>query len=203
VTERLDAALAAIDAANAADPTTVELDGRTWPLARAHGTLAVAWVRRLDPDATDAQLLAASAHHLRRWESPRSDFPDGRAGYLRWRTAAKKRHAAEVAELLAAAGYGEDVIDRVQRIVRKEGLGSDPAVQVHEDAVCLAFLETQLDELAGSLGEEKTVDVLVKTLAKMSPAGIEAAADVGLSEQGVALVRCAVARVSDPSGRPA
>ena len=30
-------------------------------------------------------LLAARAHHLRRWELPRDSYPVGRAGYLRWR----------------------------------------------------------------------------------------------------------------------
>jgi hypothetical protein len=192
MTGSLEAALAAIDAANEGDPSTVVVDGSTEPLAAAHGRLASDWVARLDPAATDAQLLAARAHHLRRWTSPRTDFPDGRAGYLRWRTAAKKRHADEVASLLAGAGYGDEVIDRVQRIIRKEGLGRDPAVQVHEDAVCLAFLETQLDELADSLGDHKTVEVLVRTLAKMSPAGIAAAAGVDLSDRGAALLQRAV-----------
>jgi hypothetical protein len=192
VTGSLAAGMAAIDAANADDPTTVEVDGRPEPLAQAHGELAAAWVRRLDPAATDVQLLAARAHHLRRWASPRDAYPDGRAGYLRWRTAAKRHHAEEVAGLLAGAGYGDDEIERVQRIIRKEGLGRDPAVQVHEDAVCLAFLETQLEELAESLGDDKTVDVLARTLAKMSPVGIDAVAEIALSDRGAALVRRAV-----------
>ena len=104
------------------------------------------WLARLDPDADDAQLLAARAHHLRRWTLPRSTYPEGRAGYLRWRTALKKQHAEEVAAILADVGYDAATIDRVQRIIRKEGLGTDPQVQTHEDALCLVFLETQLAE---------------------------------------------------------
>ena len=63
------------------------------------------------------------------------------------------------------------MVDRVGQIVRKEGLGSDPAVQVHEDALCLVFLETQAADVAADLGEAKAVAVLAKTAGKMSERG--------------------------------
>ena len=97
---RFEAALAAIDAANADDPNVVVVDGVQRPKEQAHAELMSDWVRRLDPDATDEQLLAARAHHLRRWALPRSEYPDGRSGYLRWRTELSKRHAADVGEIL-------------------------------------------------------------------------------------------------------
>ena len=190
----LAAAAAAIDAANAEDPTLVELDGHPQPLARAHGELAAAWLLRLDPGATPAQQLAARAHHLRRWLSPRDAFPAGRAGYLRWRTAAKRRHADEVAGILEAHGFDADLVARVQQLIRKEGLGADPAAQAHEDAACLAFLDTQLDALADDVGEDKAVEVLRKTAAKMSPAALELAADARLSPRGRALLHAALGR---------
>lgn len=168
-TGRFEAALAAIDAANADDPHVLVVDGVARPKELAHAELVTAWVRRLDPDADEAQLLAARAHHLRRWALPRRDFPEGRAGYLRWRAAQKRRHAEEVAGILEGAGYGSDEIARVQQIVRKEGLGRDRAVQVHEDALCLVFLETQFGELIERVGEPKAVEVVAKTVAKMSP----------------------------------
>lgn len=188
----LAGAAAAIDAANADDPTLVEVDGAPRPLAQAHGALAVEWLLRLHPGADAEQQLAARAHHLRRWASPRSEHPEGRAGYLRWRTAAKKRHAEEVAAILEAHGFDAGSIDRVQRLVRKEGLGTDPAAQAHEDAACLAFLDTQLDAVADDLGEERTLAVLRKTAAKMSPAALAAAADARLSPRGRALLRDAL-----------
>lgn len=191
---RLEAALAAIDARNAEDPKVLVVDGVDRPKELAHAELVTEWVRRLDPDATDAQLLAARAHHLRRWRSPRSSYPDGRAGYLRWRTDAKKRHAAEVAELLAGVGYDADTIDRVAAIITKRGLGSDPAVQVHEDALCLVFLQTQLDELIDQLGDDRTVEVLAKTAKKMSAAGLAAAGALQLSADGQRLLAVALAR---------
>ncbi len=175
MTSRLEAAIAHIDAANADDPNRLAVDGVERPKELVHAEMMTEWVRRLDPGADDAQLLAARAHHLRRWTIPRQSYPDGRAGYLRWRKRLKDQHADEVVALLARAGYQPREIEWVQAIIRKEGLGRDPDVQVHEDALCLVFLETQALQLAGELGEQKTIDVLQKTMRKMSPAGIDAA----------------------------
>ncbi|HZM30477.1 MAG TPA: DUF4202 domain-containing protein [Acidimicrobiales bacterium] len=178
--DRLGRALAAIDDANAGDPATLVVDGVEQPKEQAHARLMTEWVRRLDPTASDAQILAARAHHLRRWSLPRDAFPEGRAGYLRWRTQLKRQHAEEVGEILQRQGYDEDTIQRVQQIVRKEGLGRDPAVQVHEDALCLVFLQTQLVDVTGQLGDDKTVEVLQKTARKMSPEGLAAVAQLPL-----------------------
>jgi hypothetical protein len=181
--ERLRAAIAAIDRANADDPNTLLVRGEVRPKEQAHAELMTEWVQRLDPDADDAQLLAARAHHLRRWSVPREAYPQGRAGYLRWRRDLKEQHAREVGELLAALGYEPELVQRVSRIVRKQGLGSDPAVQVHEDALCLVFLETQLPELADRLGPEKMRDVARKTMAKMSPGALALAMELPLRPQ--------------------
>lgn len=189
--DRLRAALGAIDAANADDPHTIEVDGQARPKEQAHAELMTEWVQRLDPDAHDAQLVAARAHHLRRWALPRSDYPEGRAGYLRWRTAQAKRHAAEVADIVTAAGYDDAFAADVSAIVAKRGLASDPRVQTHEDALCLVFLQTQFDELADKLGDDHMAEVLAKTLAKMSPAARRIAQDLELSPRAAALLEAA------------
>lgn len=185
--------MAAIDAANADDPDSIVVDGVRRPKEQTHAEMAVAWVQRLDPAAGEAQLLAARAHHLRRWAVPRSSYPEGRAGYLRWRTAQKARHAAEVAAILDEVGYEGAFVDRVGQIIRKEGLRHDPAVQTHEDALCLVFLETQLSPTAADLGVDKTVEVVRKTIAKMSPAGLDAARTIPYDEIGSAVLAGALA----------
>jgi len=195
---QLERALAAIDAANADDPDTIVIAGQERPKEHAHAELMSDWVRRLDPEATDAQLLAARAHHLRRWTIPRSSYPEGRAGYLRWRTTLKKQHAREVAEILEREGYEPAVIERVQQIVRKDGLGHDAAVQTHEDALCLVFLQTQLLELAAEQGEEKTIEIVRKTTAKMSARGIAAASALELTPEARALVERAMTATEKP-----
>ncbi|MCY3633995.1 MAG: DUF4202 domain-containing protein [bacterium] len=188
---RLTAALAAIDAANADDPHTIVVGATTRPKEQAHAEMMTEWVQRLDPGADEAQLVAARAHHLRRWALPRSDYPEGRAGYLRWRTAQAKRHASEVADIVASAGYNEAFAADVSAIVAKRGLATDPRVQTHEDALCLVFLQTQFDELADKLGDDHMAEVLAKTLVKMSPAARRIAQDLELSERAAALLEAA------------
>ena len=190
---RLADAIAAIDAANADDPFTLEVRGEVRPKEQAHAQLMTEWVQRFDPQASDAQLLAARAHHLRRWTLPRASYPEGRAGYLRWRTALKAQHAEEVAGLLEGAGYDGATIDHVQRIIKKQGLGTDPAVQVHEDALCLVFLETQLASTTDKLGDDHMVEVIRKTAAKMSPAGLAHVGDLPMRDHDRELIARALA----------
>lgn len=199
-TERFAAAVAAIDAANAEDPVRIDVDGTARPKELVHAEVVERWVRTLDPDADEAQLLAARAHHLRRWVVPRQDYPEGRAGYLRWRADHKKRQATEVADLLTGCGYDPATIERVSNIVAKRGLGSDRQVQTHEDALCLAFLELQLDPVATQLGHDHAIGVLRKTARKMSPAGLAAAAAVPLSAAGAALLAEALGDDDGPVG---
>ncbi len=183
-------AIELIDSANADDPN--DRDGE--PLAQAQGRIAHSWVLALDPAASEALQLAARAHHLRRWVVPRSSYPDGRPGYLRWRRDQKTRHAAELGEILRSAGVAPAVVDRATEIVAKVGLGSDPEVQTFEDAVCLTFVQTQFGTTADRLDEDKMVSVVAKTLAKMSDAGRAAALTIELDERDAAIVASALER---------
>jgi hypothetical protein len=191
--ERLARAFAAIDAANGADPARITVRGEQRPKELAHAELVTDWVRRLDPAAPEPLLVAARAHHLRRWTIPRGSYPDGRSGYLRWRRALHEQHAREVAEILEEVGYDEATITRVQDLVRKRGLGTDADVQVLEDALCLVFVETQLHDLAARVEPEKMVDVIRKTLAKMSPKAVELAKGLEIPPESRDLLTAALA----------
>ena len=190
--DRLAAALAAIDGVNAADPNAPAGE----PLALVEGRTAHEWTIRLDPSAPEPVQLAARAHHLRRWALPRDTYPAGRNGYLRWRRDQQRRHAEELSALLADTGCDEDTTERAATIVTKRGLGSDPDVQLFEDAVALTFLETQLVSVRTKLDDDaKLVDVLAKTLRKMSSRGRAAAAGIDLDPQLAELVAAAVAEL--------
>ena len=184
----LDAAFAAIDAANAGDPDTVVVRGERRPKEQAHAELAVEWVRRLVEAPSDALLLAARAHHVRRWEIPRASEPAGRAGYLRWKRGLQQHHAEVAGRALAGAGVDAATVERVQALVRKERLRTDPEVQALEDALCLVFVETQFGSLTDQLGEDHMVEVVAKTLRKMTPAGREAAMGLPLDDEALRIV---------------
>ena len=195
--ERLAAAIARIDAANADDPIRLATDRGPRPKELVHAEAMTEWLLRLDPAADELQQIAARAHHLRRWIVPRPSYPAGRAGYLRWRRDLKARHAEEVGAILADEGFSGDEIATVQGIVRKERLGSDPRVQTHEDALCLVFMELQLVDVVGKLGADKAATVLEKTVAKMSREGRAVAASLDLGSEIGAMVAKAVDAVQD------
>ena len=188
-----EAAIAAIDAANAADPTIVTVRGTAQPLALVHGLLASEWVARLRSDADDTLLLAARAHHLRRWELPRAQYEPGKAGYLRWKRDQRQRHARDVGELLASIGYDSLTIERVQGLVRRDHLATDAGSQAVEDAACLVFIETQLADVSTKLEHDHLIDVIRKTAKKMTPAALAAVSQIPLGEPERALLATALA----------
>lgn len=170
---RFDDAIAAIDAANAPNPAQLE-----------HSIRVYDWVRRLRPDAGEPLLLAARACHVRRWEVPRATYPEGRAGYLRWRKDLYERHASIAADLVRGAGYGDGDAARVADLVRKREVrrdgSTDPDAQTLEDALCLVFVETEYADLAARTAPDKMADIVRKTLAKMSPEARAEAAALGV-----------------------
>jgi hypothetical protein len=180
--DRYAAAVQAIDDANALDPQQVRVRGAVRPLALVHGWYAVEWVEQLHPAPSELLLLAARAHHLRRWELPRLRYPEGRAGYHQWKRDQRQRHAHDVALILGPAGYSDDEIAQVQAWVRREQLSSDPGSQSVEDAACLVFIETQLAEVAAKLEHDHLVDIIRKTAKKMSPAALGAVARIPLGD---------------------
>ena len=183
LSDRFAQACAAIDDANAADPTQVQVRGAVQPLAQVHGRLAVEWVTQLYPDLDELASLAARAHHLRRWELPRSGYPEGKAGYHRWKRDQRARHAADVGELLSSFGYDPDEVAKVQAYVRREDLAGTVGSQAVEDAACLVFIETQLADVRLKLDRDHLIDVIRKTARKMSPLAIGAVASIPLGPE--------------------
>jgi hypothetical protein len=179
--ERFESAVAAFDQANSKDPTREEVGGVAHPRELLHAERLAAWVERLEPSASEALRLAARCQHLERWKIPRSSHPEGRVGYLQWRTQLGRFHADRAAEILAAAGYDRQLIDQVRRINLKQGLRSDPDVQTMEDALCLSFIEHEFDAFAAKHEDQKLIEILRKTWKKMSRRGHEAALKLQLS----------------------
>jgi tRNAThr (cytosine32-N3)-methyltransferase len=160
-------ALAAIDAVNAEDPQR-HASGR--PLATVESAHRLQWLARLHPGAPPEARLACAAMHLRRWEHLRSGYPAGRTGYLRWRTTLYGVHADLARGLVAAAGCSEAEAARVAQLVGKRAPTGDTDAQAIEDALCLVFIETQLEAFVPRFDPGKAAAIIAKTWRKMSPA---------------------------------
>lgn len=162
MTDRLQRALDLIDTANAADPKGEAL---------AYGQRMTDELSRLFPDASDVLQIAARGQHVERWLLPRSDYPDGKAGYLAWRREQARRHALRVAGIMAEAGYPTADCDRVGTLLRKEGLKRDPEVQALEDVICFVFLRWYFADFAAKHDPVQVLDIVQKTARKMSDSG--------------------------------
>lgn len=190
---RFAAVARGIDAANSADPARLLAGGVERPQALVEGASAQEWLERLWPTAPEPVLLAARAHHLRRWEVPRSAYPRTREGYLAWRTRLYGFHAEALATLMLAAGYTNLDVELASRVLHKRAIKRDPHAQAHEDAVSLAFLEVRLPAFAQTVDDEQLLRALRKTWRKMSPAGRAAALGIPFAPELAAVVQRAVA----------
>ncbi len=174
-------AIEQFDLANAADPNIDVVEGMEQPRELLYARRLMGWVLKLEPQASEALLLAARSQHICRWESPRSDYPMDRAGYLKWRADLKKFHAAKAGSILQELGYDEGTIQHVQSLNLKKELGKDPDVQVLEDALCLMFLQYQFSDLAKKATDEKMINAIRKSWGKMSGQGRAAALKLDFS----------------------
>jgi hypothetical protein len=190
----LERAIAAIDALHAEDPAKLELGSELVPSELAYARRMSEALARLEPSPSIALSLAVRAQHLCRWRIARSEFPPGKAGYLRWRREEAKMHAELASKALRAAGIDEPTIERVCDLVRKKDLVKDPETQTLEDAACLVFLEHHLEDFARDRSRDQLVDILQKTWRKMSERGRDAALALELTEPAKALLREALAR---------
>ncbi|WP_353720671.1 DUF4202 domain-containing protein [Dyadobacter sp. 676] len=185
---KLDKAFELFDAYNKRSPGRVMWENVEYPVEYFYALKLYEWVRNLDPQASESLLLASRCQHIGRWEIARSSYPDGRVGYLKWRSDLSKYHAGIASEILNEVGYDKETIGRVKQIVLKQRLKSDADVQTMENALCLVFLQYQYDDLIAKMSEEKMIDILRKTWNKMSAPGRDAALGLSYSEQGKNLI---------------
>lgn len=194
---KFDQALSQIDAAHSQDPRLVTPSPTAHnqvPYELHYATKMTEYLQKRHPAASETLQLAVRAQHLRRWEVPRSEYPMTKAGYHSWRGYLQKRQAEMARGICAGSGYSEADAERVAALVRKEGLkrSEDEETQVLEDVACLVFLDDRFETFEEGVEDEgKTVEILRKSLLKMSAVGRELAMEVvrgRLSERARGLV---------------
>ncbi|MEM7343126.1 MAG: DUF4202 domain-containing protein [Chloroflexota bacterium] len=193
--QRFETAIGLIDNIHAKDPTHLIVDGNVYPQSLFQARRRTYWLGQLVADEPAEPLkLAVRAQHLRRWEIPRSSYPQGRTGYLAWRKDLKAFHAKEAAAILQKVGYPTEIIERVETIILKKRLKLDLDVQYLEDTLCLVFLETQFSDFAQKEAD-KIGEIVRKTWRKMSERGQQLALQLPLSSTDQTIVERALAQV--------
>jgi len=186
-------ALQLFDEYNRHDPHKITWNGEEYAAEYFYALQLYNWVKKLEPNAGEHLLLASRAQHIGRWKTPRTNYPDGKAGYLTWRKDLAKFHAQTAGELMLQAGYDEQDIKAVQHIILKENLKFDNEVQVMENALCLVFLEFQYgDFLAKHSDDNMIIRILRKTWLKMTEPGRQAALQLAYTQRGKDLIEKAL-----------
>jgi len=187
--ERFAEAIRRIDEANGEDPRTELVDGTSQARELLFARRVYEWVLKLVAEPSEELLLAARAHTLRRWMIPRDRYPMTTPGYHQWRDALAAFHADQVECLLREVGYPPQTIERVKALIIRQDWRNDPDGHILEDADCLVFLETKLEGYIDAWNEKKTVNILKKTLRKMTSDGKEHAGKLQLSDRCAELLR--------------
>lgn len=190
--DRFEKAITTFDAYNLNDPHQEMVDGK---LVSKEVLYAQRMSQRLHdfyPAAPEYLRLAAHCQHIGRWEIPRESYAMDKKGYLQWRNVLKTHHAKLAEQILVSCRYDQSTIDKVKFLLVKKELYSNPDTQVLEDVICLVFIEYYLEDFAEKHEPQKVVDILQKTLKKMSPRAIEEAGKISLSERIKLLLRQAL-----------
>jgi hypothetical protein len=146
------------------------------------------WLQALQGSPDELVQLAVRGQHLQRWQVPRSDYPDGRVGYLTWRRDQGQRAGETTALLMVESGYTAEQAEVVSRMIRKQGLGRDPGTQAVEDCACLVFLENYFADFSRKIDHDQLIRILRMTWKKMSPKAQELALDLPMTGEARALV---------------
>jgi len=192
---RFDQAFAKFDAANAEDPNKEVFEGKEYPKEVLYAQRMTAMQQWFAPDASEAVQLAVRAQHICRWKIPRDTYPMDKPGYMQWRTYLYKYHGETAGALMREVGYDDEMIAKVQSLLRKEKLKLNPETQMLEDIIDLTFLQHYLEAFVQKYShydEEKLLDILRKTWKKMSDQGHEAALKLNYTPEMLAVVKKAL-----------
>ena len=194
-TTLLQLAINAIDFENSKDPNQEIVNAVSYPKELLYSQRLHARLISFVSSPSDELIIAARAHHICRWKTPRDSYPMDRIGYLKWREELKKSHAYTTATILEKLGYKETFIERVSFLIQKKSIKNDAETQVLEDIICLDFLTYYLEPFVEKhrFDKEKLTNIIVKTWNKMSEKGHQEALKIPFSPTTFQLIKEALA----------
>lgn len=176
------------DAYNTNDIHQENVDGKSVAKELIYGQRMTDKLNAYEPGAPEQVKLSARCQHIGRWEIARNSFPMDRKGYLQWRSQLAIHHGKIAEKILSDCSYDQSMIDKVKSLLQKKQLHQNPDTQLLEDVICLVFIEFYLEDFANEHDDEKVIDILKKTLKKMSPRAIEEAVKIRVSDHVSSLI---------------
>jgi hypothetical protein len=175
-------ALEAFDRYNSNDPNKERADGQLVAKELLYSIRMTDCLLKYFHEAAVHLQLAARSQHIGRWEIARSQFPMDKKGYFQWRNKLKVHHAAISVPILNDCGIDDQEVQKVKALILKKE-PNNPDMQILEDVICLVFLEFYCEEFATKHSDEKVVDILRKTMKKMSASALNYVASIRMSDK--------------------
>ncbi len=190
--DRFALAISAFDAYHEKDPNVETENGKVQPAELLYARRMSGRLLRFAPHSGESVKLAARCQHIGRWEIPRQKYPMDKKGYLQWRNEEKMHHSRIAEKILSDCGYDTGTITKVKDLLLKKQLYTNPDTQLLEDVACLVFIEYYLEEFAAKHSDAKVVDILQKTLKKMSVSAKNAVGQLKISSGIRSLIERAI-----------
>src|SRR5690606_27002519 len=155
--EQFQQTIANIDAINEEHPHTEIINGQEIPKALLYSQRMSSKLNDIEPDASEYLRIAARAQHSKRWSIPRHSFLMDGKGYLLWRTQLKKFRGELAGSIMRDSSYAEEEVKKVEDLLIKRNLKSDPEAQTLEDVACLVFLKYYFEDFIKQHEEDKVI----------------------------------------------
>jgi hypothetical protein len=182
-----------IDDINSKDPNVVQFGTESYPKEILYSQRMTEMLHEFVASPSIPLQVAAHGQHIQRWAIPRADYSMDKKGYMKWRTVLKTYHAELLAELLEEKGAEEPLIDQVRLLISKRKLKTDQESKTLEDVICLVFLKYYFADFTKKHDEEKIIDIVRKTWAKMTEEGHHAALKLPLGDAELSFIKKALA----------
>jgi len=124
------------------------------------------------PGSPNYLKIAAQCQHLKRWGVPRDNYPYDRRGYHEWRREVMEYQLGETYRILSVVGIEDSDIQQIIDVLRNQGDKTNEDAQIIMDTACLTFLKWYMEPFASKHESSKVIDILKKTMRKMSSEAI-------------------------------
>lgn len=138
-----------------------------------HAQNTVEWLRRLQPNASSALLLAAVGHDIDR-ATPDRVRREAFDNYDAFKAAHAERSAALLADIFVECGVDETIAREACRLTRLHEVGGDADANVLKDADSVSYFDTNLPLYYQREGYKESLRRSVWGLQRLSPRALRA-----------------------------
>ena len=164
------------------DPVIELYDGKEFPSESLYSQRMLQMLNSFDFNCGELIKIAVQCQHLRRWDIARQVYSADKKGYHQWRRAVMLHQLSQMNNILDCQHVDASEINKIHDMLLNQGNKLYAEAQIIQDVACLVFLKWYFEPFAQKHEKEKIVDILKKTMRKMSEKALETSGKLGLSD---------------------